>query len=183
MAGITRSGVVRALVLAATLVIVATGCDYVSRVTVTSTGAQAAGTSGVNAISATGRYSLIRSFSELAPGGHGDGFLDYYRHDNRTGALVRVTLRGDGSPFPATASARALGMSADGSSVVILVREKLDPADTVTKPALYVRNISAGTTTLASLAPDGSRISVSDVGAAALSTDGQRVAFSAGTYP
>jgi hypothetical protein len=183
MAGIARSGRLKAVALLGALLLVATGCDYVSRVTVTSTGAQVQDISAVSGISATGRYSLLWSFSELVPGGHGEGHMDFYRRDNRTGAIVRVTVRSDGSPFEEAAQARAVALSDDGNLVALVVREKVNPSDPLTKAVLYVRNISAGTTTRASLAPDGSQVLVSDVATATFSTDGRTIAFSAGTYP
>jgi hypothetical protein len=62
-------------------------------------------------------------------------------------------------------------------------KEKINPSDPFTHPTLYVRNIGAGTTTLSSLAPDGSRIAVSSIGHAELTTDGRELVFSAGVYP
>ena len=99
--------------------------------------------------------------------------------DMRTGSLM-LASRADG-PAGAPASGYSIEdvtISADGNRVAFVTESKLDPADTDDKPSVYVRDLAANRTFLASRsdgpagapAPGGS-------GNTALDADGSRVAF------
>lgn len=106
-----------------------------------------------------------------------------YVRDLVTGEL-RIASRGDGPeggplagqalPFPAR-----IGISADGTRVVFTATTALAPADTNTRADVYVRDLVANTTTLASVTTSGGTATV-DAGDAALSLDGRHVAFVSG---
>lgn len=172
----------RAPALAGALILLATGCTYVSRVSVTSTGAQASDSSVLWALSRDGRYALVASFSNLTPSdpSHVETH-DVYRRDNLTGAVARASVANDGSQLDFGVDGRA--MSGNGRIVAFITREALDPADQNTTPDLYIRDVPAATTTLASVKPDGSSLNVNSIDSVSLSNDGRIVAFNAGSYP
>jgi hypothetical protein len=171
----------RVLALVAVLLLFATGCTYVSRVSVTSTGAQTTESSNLFDLSRTGRYSLISSFSDLAPTDPAHaGFGGLYRRDNLTEAVEQVDVANDGSHL----ELHTFGaMSGNGQIVAFITTQSLDSHDQNTHPDVYVRDIAAGTTTLASVKPDGSSIDVLSIDNVSVSDDGRIVAFNAGIYP
>lgn len=126
------------------------------------------------AMSADGRYVV---FTADQPGlaGAAPQVSSAYRRDLVTGAVVPVALGAGGT----IVTARALAVSDDGSRVLFATVAALDPADGNGSTDLYLRDLTAGTTLLATRA-DGVAGAVQN-GATQrgdLSGDGRRVAFS-----
>jgi Tol biopolymer transport system component len=145
-----------------------------TRITVSSTGAQANGGSFVTSMSPDGRYVAFQSdASNLVPGDTNGG--DAFMRDLRTGVTSRISLsnRGrqgnDGSSFPK--------LSDNGRYVAFLSgAANLVPVDTNQLEDIFVRDRRAGTT---------SRVNISSRGAQAngytnsltMSGDGRYVTF------
>jgi Tol biopolymer transport system component len=101
--------------------------------------------------------------------------------DMRTGALV-LASRADGPDgAPAGDWVKDVTISADGNRVAFVTPAALDPADKDDKPSVYVRDIAANRTFLASRADGAAGASAWSVDSPALDADGSRVAFLAGT--
>ena len=124
---------------------------------------------GSPAISADGRKVAIYTNGTNLPGNPANGGV--YVWDRQTSALTLVQ-----------AGAYDVSLSADGSRVAFVTAAALDAgADANADSDVYVHDVAAGTTTLASRA-DGAGTNAGDAGAfePSLSADGTRVAFSTG---
>ena len=128
------------------------------------------------ALSANGRYIVFGTASSHLPGGD-TATQKIYRRDLATGKIELVS-RANGANG-AVSEGDSPSISGDGNLVAFLTWDQLDPGDTNDKSDVYVRNLSAGTTTLASRA-DGPAGVVADGGMTglAISADGSSVAFS-----
>jgi Tol biopolymer transport system component len=101
--------------------------------------------------------------------------------DMRTGALV-LASRADGPDgAPVGDWVKDVTISADGNRVAFVTTSALDPADKDDQPSVYVRDLAASRTFLASRADGADGASASWVGEPALDADGSRVAFVAYT--
>lgn len=124
-----------------------------SRITVSSTGAQANGDSFVTSMSPDGRYVAFQSYaSNLVPGDTNGG--DAFVRDLRTGMTNRVSLSGrgvqgnEGSSFPK--------LSNDGRYVAFLSgASNLVPGDTNQLEDIFVRDRLAGVTRRVSVSTSG----------------------------
>lgn len=150
----------------------------VSRVSVSSTGAQANGPSGdwtAPAISSDGRYVAFASAATNLATVASDGIEQVFIHDNQTGATTCVSVDGAGnagnrdSYYPA--------ISSDGSKVAfasnatnLITNDLNDAAD------VFVRDVVAGTTRLVSSCATGEP-SDGPSGFPAISGNGRFVAF------
>lgn len=132
--------------------------------------------SGTDTISADGRWVVFSSVSHHLPGS-GGRLLQVYRRDTLTGAIELVS-RATGDGPAADRDSLEATISADGTRVAFATYAALDPADLDNDEDVYVRDLAAGTTTLASRA-DGADGPVADAGARdpAISADGRRVVF------
>lgn len=102
--------------------------------------------------------------------GQGDGFV-WHRS---TGALTLVTVSSTGAA--GDRQSEPLGLSADGTRVLFTsVATNFAPGAGLTGSALYVRDLTAGTTTLVNVLPDGTP--GPQPRAMALSADGTKVVF------
>ena len=152
--------------------------------------AQARSTEAVDTMSADGRYTVFLSDADELSDEDDDRFTNVFRRDNLTGETLLVSRAdgADGEAANATSAviggglllgpglATAPSISGDGNRAVFttLATNLVDgdgPGSDV-----FLRDIAAGTTVLASRRPDGSPIPVSS-GDPALSGDGNRVAF------
>jgi hypothetical protein len=98
--------------------------------------------------------------------------------DLRTGA-VTLASRADGADGkPTTDWIQGVKLSANGNRVAFVTADALDPADKDDVQSLYVRDVAANRTMLASRADGPAGASANDwAGNAALDADGSRVAF------
>lgn len=134
-------------------VLALSGCSLVARVDVSPTGD--AGDQGAYPIgmSADGRYvSFASSASNLVPGDT-NGAQDIFRRDLQTSTTIRVSVKPDGSQV--TGGSSGGSMDSAGAVVVFDTSDGLVPGDTNMSQDVYVRDIDAGTTTLASVAAGG----------------------------
>jgi Tol biopolymer transport system component len=136
---------------------------------------QASGASDTPAMSADGRYiAFTSSAANLVPGDTNGG-PDVFIRDLTAGTTVRVSVAGDGtqtagaSDSPTiSADGRYVAFRSDGSNLV--------PGDTNGVGDVFVRDLTAGTTTRVSVATDGSQANgLSDQ--PAISGDGRWVAY------
>ncbi|MCW3017137.1 MAG: putative S-layer domain protein, partial [Solirubrobacterales bacterium] len=128
------------------------------------------------ALSADGRYVV---FATRSPGLIGDANIDaaIFRRDLRTGDVVLVS-RKTGATGQQAGYAAQPTISADGSKVSFVADDALDPADNNGVMDVYVRDLAASTTTLASRAdtPTGA-VGSGNVARQQLSADGRHVLF------
>jgi len=100
------------------------------------------------AISDDGRYVAFSSQSDAILGLLPSAIGGVYRKDLQTGDVVLVSRRDDEAPTLGTQGDPSI--SADGNLVAFATSDGADPADSNGESDIYVRNISAGTTTLVS---------------------------------
>ncbi len=101
--------------------------------------------------------------------------------DLRTGALTLASRAGGAGGAPVAAYMYDITISADGNRVAFVTDKALEPADTDGVASVYVRDLAAGRTLLASRAdrPAGATADHFSSGPA-LNADGSRVAFESG---
>lgn len=144
-----------------------------SRVSVTATGAQAGGTSFAPQISGDGRFVAFHTFADLATTGSVAGSVSAYRVDRLTGAVDDVCVRWDGVALRAC---RMPSISDDGRFVAFEAQGALAVDDTNNRTDVYVRDLTAGTTTRVSVAPGGAQPNNLSL-APSISASGNAVAF------
>ena len=146
-----------------------------SRVSVSSTGAQANYLSTIGSISGNGRYvTFISHATNLVPGDTND-VPDVFVRDLRAGTTSRVNVSSTG----AQANDRSIGtaISADGRYVTFgSEASNLVPGDTNGAFDVFVRDLRAGTTVLVSVSSTGAQGNDFSVGSE-ISADGRYVAF------
>lgn len=123
-------------------------------VSVSSTGRQAEDLSSFPDISADGRFVAFDSDASNLVRGDRNATTDVFRHDRATGETILVSVSSDGQQ--GAISSHAPAISADGRYIVFHANSALVPADTNNNTDVYVRDVQAGTTTLVSVALDGS---------------------------
>ena len=126
-------------------------------------------------LSADGRYAVFAS-GAAALGTPVIAINECWRRDLRTGALDLVSTAGAGG---AAIACQSPTISADGTRVAFVTQTPLTADDGAPNDAdVYVRDLTAGTTTFVSRA-DGAAGANSDglVGDAEISADGRRVGF------
>ncbi len=145
------------------------------RVSVTSAGAQANGSSGEPSLSADGRSVAFTSSSHNLVADDTNRTRDVFRHDSLTGATERMSVTGTGNQVHADSFTPAI--SRDGQHVAFASRAtRLAGPDTNGAVDVFVRDVQAGRT---------ERVSVGDTGKQgnnfsaipAISGDGRFVAF------
>lgn len=147
-----------------------------TRVSVTSSGAQAAQRSLLPHISDDGRFVAFVSSAELAPG-MAAGF-DIYLHDRETGETVRISQSSDGQAGNGLSFAPSV--SADGRYVAFQSSAtNLVPDDTNGRDDIFVRDRVAGTTERVSVSSTGEQANLGSgaIGGPSISADGRFVAF------
>ncbi len=150
------------------------------RVSLTSGGAQANSDSGMASLSADGRYVAFQSAASNLVSGDLPGTYDVFVRDRTTGvtSLVSVSLGG----VPAGGGQPVI--SPDGRYVAFQSSSNLVAGDTNGKPDVFVRDRTAGTTTMVSLSSSGAQgngqsTSFSPFVCPAISADARYVAFAA----
>jgi Tol biopolymer transport system component len=128
-----------------------------SRVSVSSDGTEANGSSGVAAISGDGNRILFFSdATNLVPDDH-NGRTDLFLRDVAAGTTIRVNTALDGTE--ADGNLTSGDMSRDGKIVMFTTyATNLIPDDTNGAADVYVRDLSAGTIVRASVDAEGSEI-------------------------
>jgi Tol biopolymer transport system component len=149
------------------------------RVSVASNGSEANASAGAMDISADGRFVAFSSAATNLVTGDTNGKADIFVYDLQTGNTTRVSVntsgaQADGGGFDPT-------ISGDGRYVVFMSDSgNLDPrADEYRgKDLVYVHDRQIGQTTLASVASDGSILTVGLFDQPTISNNGRYVAFS-----
>jgi uncharacterized repeat protein (TIGR01451 family) len=143
-------------------------------VSVSSRGRQGEGLSSAPDLSENGRFVAFASDAANLVRGDRNGVDDVFRHDRATGQTILVSVSSAGQQGDASSHAPAI--SADGRFIVFHANSSLDPADTNQSTDVYIRDAQAGTTTLVSIAFDGSAGNNSSF-LQDISADGRFVAF------
>jgi Tol biopolymer transport system component len=126
-------------------------------------------------ISANGRYVSFESAATNLVANDTNQFVDVFRYDRKTGALVLVTAGSDGSPLAFGGSMSNL--SADGSTAVFWTPdEQVVSGDGNATFDVFVRDIAAATTELGA-ATDADAFPADGSSDGALSADGGALAF------
>jgi Tol biopolymer transport system component len=144
-------------------------------VSVATDGTQGNGNSQDQGISADGRYVAFASYASNLVTGDTNGFQDIFVRDRQTSTTTRVSVASDGtqanweSYYPCiNADGRFVGFASLSSNLV--------SGDTNSSEDIFVRDLQAGTTTLVSLASDGTQEN-NDSDEPCLSANGRYVAF------
>jgi hypothetical protein len=125
-----------------------------SRVSVDSTGSQANGLSDFPVVSANGRYVVYSSLASNLITADLGGFQDIFRHDRQTGQTVLVSqsttgIQGNNNSFVSA-------ISADGNVIAFSSSAtNLISGDGNARTDVFVRDVSAGTTTRVSVSSAG----------------------------
>ena len=148
-----RGRYVRVGVAAAVAALVLGGCA-ISRVSVSSGGTEGNDASlQVLGVTDDGRYTLFDSLATNLVADDTNAAADVFRRDEVTKETVRVGVGNAGTQLPSGAEEAA--MTPDGRFVAFLTADELDAGDTNPSSDVYVRDVVAGTTTLASVPPPG----------------------------
>jgi uncharacterized repeat protein (TIGR01451 family) len=146
-------------------------------VSLSSAGQQGVASSHAPAISADGNLIVFHANSPLVPADTNDN-TDVYLRDVQAGTTALVSVALDGGAGNGTSFIQDI--SGDGRFVVFVSSAtNLVAGDVVdNEPNVYVRDVLAGTTELASLGSDGTRANVGFFDVPSISADGRFVALS-----
>jgi Tol biopolymer transport system component len=147
-----------------------------TRVSVSSAGAQANGESRYAAISDDGRYVAFQSDATNLSGPDTNQVADVFVHDRLTGQTTRVSVDASGAPGPAFYSSTLPSISADGRYVAFTSGAPFVPWDVNQRADIYVRDLSTGALTIASVDSAGLQAD-GNSSSPAISADGRSVAF------
>ncbi len=169
----------RVVAVIAVLGLLASGCA-VSRVSVSSGGTEGNGPSSTAlGVTDDGRYVLFASTASNLVPGDTNGWIDLFRRDEITKTTVRVDVTNAGGQLTYGAAGSGAvpvtaAMSADGRYVAFVAVEALTSGGPTS--GVYVRDLTAGTTTLASVPPSGG-FPDGTFDEIAMSADGRYVSF------
>jgi hypothetical protein len=124
------------------------------RASVSTSGAQAAGSSAGGVVSADGRYVVFSSKAANLVSGDTNGRDDIFRFDRTTGQVQAVTVTAAGAFIPANHGHPAV--SADGRYVAFWSEGIFDAADPEKTADVFVKDMDTGLVERLTLAPDGS---------------------------
>ncbi|HEY7072543.1 MAG TPA: Calx-beta domain-containing protein [Acidimicrobiales bacterium] len=117
-------------------------------------------------ISADGRFVAFTSYATNLVPGDTNGLPDVFVHDTVSGTTTRVSIAGDGTQGDSPSgggdqvNGNAIAISPDGTRVAFAsLAGNLVPGDTDEDVDVFVRDVAAGTTTLASVPPQGRPLS------------------------
>jgi Tol biopolymer transport system component len=148
-----------------------------SRVSVGTGGTQGDSYSTESALSADGRYVAFSSASSNLVPGDTNAQVDVFVHDRRTGTTRRASADDGGAQSEDSANEPVI--SANGRYVAFASSARLDPADTDEESDVFVRDLVTRRTELVS--GEGGTFPVDQFSTPAISADGRRVAFHAGS--
>jgi Tol biopolymer transport system component len=150
-----------------------------SRVSVSSTGAQANDDCAPPAVSSDGRYVVFRSFASSLVAGDVNGFSDVFLRDRVTGVTSLMSVDSAGQQGNQGCD-NATAISADGRYVAFAgVASNLVAGDTNSAFDIFVHDRVTGVTTRESVDSSGNQAS-GDSRFPSLSADGRYVAFASG---
>jgi WD40-like Beta Propeller Repeat len=137
---------------------------------------------GGRMVSADGRYVIFGSQSDSLSGEDDNRFTNVYRYDVKTGDRVLVSRATGATGVAANGNTFPLGISADGNRLLFLGTNAtdLDPDTPSGSFVLYLRDVAAGTTTIAGRRPGVLGAALGDTSTGSLSGDGHHVAFITG---
>jgi len=140
---------------------------------------------GERTISADGRYVVFRAYTTTRlPGGGIDSPGQVYRRDVLTSAIELVSRANGATGAAGNGFSDQPTISGDGTRVAFRTSSQFDPAHPAATNQAYVRDMTAGTTTLVSRADGaggtGGAPSDADVSDPRISADGQHLAFVSG---
>ena len=135
------------------------------------------------AISTTGEFVAFTSWATTLVPDDSNGAPDVFVHDTTAGTTTRVSVASDGSQ--ASGASYGVAMSGDGQTIAFSsLANDVVPDDTNNVSDVFVRDMSAGTTTRVSVTPLGAQASgTSGVGpfafgaSLAMTPDGRYLAF------
>lgn len=143
---------------------------------VASDGTQGNGNSSNPSISADGRYVAFVSLANNLVADDANSQVDVFIHDRLSGVTTRASIASDGTQGNGFSSEASL--SADGRFVAFHSNaSNLVPDDTNASSDVFVHDMLTGSTTLASVASDGTQAN-NGGGDTSMSFDGRYVAFS-----
>jgi hypothetical protein len=146
----------------------------IERVSISSSGVEANGASSQPSISGDGRYVAFTSEATNLVADDTNGFTDVFVYDRELDTIERISVTSAGAQDWNHSNQPAI--SADGNRVVFTSRAILAAGDPDYMSDIYLRDRTAGTTTLLSTASDGTKgDSYSEN--PAISADGTHVAF------
>jgi len=149
------------------------------RVSVTSAGIQANGSSGEYALwmSADGRYVAFNSDASNLVAGDTNGARDVFVHDRQSGTTERVSVDSAGAEGNGFSGSNGVSITADGRYVVFdSSASNLVSGDTNVARDIFVRDRQTGTTERASVDSAGTQGNYHS-GWPSISADGRYVAF------
>jgi hypothetical protein len=152
-----------------------------SRVSVSSTGAEANGGSAESALSADGRFVVFRSYASNLVRGDRNRRPDVFVHDRVTGQTSRVSVSSAGTQGnDSSGGYDGQAISADGRHVAFVsTASNLVPGDTNSDSDVFVRDRVARQTSRVSVSSAGTQANRSSY-SAGVSNDGRYVVFESG---
>ena len=139
-------------------------------------GVVGAGPAAPPAISADGRYVAFTSAADNLVPNDTNGHMDVFVRDRVAQTTTLVSVKSDGTQV--NADSGDADISADGNRVAFASKGRLDPSvDLSPNVSVYVRDLAAGTTTLASRQSGANADANSNAASPSISGDGNRVAF------
>jgi Tol biopolymer transport system component len=147
------------------------------RISVGAGGVQADGASTYPSLSATGRYVVFTSSATNLVEGDTNGVDDVFEYDTNTNALVRVSVKSDGTQSDSPSYNYTNAVTRDGRTIAFVSRSTLDASDHNGTFDVYVRDRGTSLTTLISRTPGGTSGSGDSMHATVSARDGRYVAF------
>ncbi len=149
-----------------------------TRVDTDSSGGEADGQSTSPAISADGRYVAFSSAASNLVSGDSNSTSDVFVKDTQTGAIVRASVSGAGGQGDGASDSVAIDGAGDRVSFRSFSTTLVAGVGDSSNGEIYVRNLAAGTTILASTTEVLAPVTLGAVpGRNAISADGRYVAF------
>jgi Tol biopolymer transport system component len=130
-----------------------------------------------SAVSQDGRYVAFQSQADGLFDGDDDRVANVYVKDRVTGAVILASRASGADGEPSHKFSYSPSISDDGSRVAFTSESSLDPADTNTHTDVYVRDLTTGTTYLASRAGNLGAVGDRSSSHPVLSETGEYVAF------
>ena len=147
----------------------------ITRASVSTDGMQSNNNAGDPAISADGHYVVFESTASNLVSGDTNGTLDVFMHETQTGITSLISVSTDGIQGNGSSSDPAI--SADGRFVVFgSSATNLVSSDLNGEHDIFVRDTQNGTTSIVSLASDGTQGNAWSV-SPTISADGRFIAF------